>query len=665
LYHRSVKNVGKVNDKSHWIYLFNCLLLVPVLTKYRMMKRILLSAFLTVGGFAAAITSSSAQCDVGETALEMTIFTDAWGYETYWELVPSGNACGDGTIASGGNLLDVGCEGAGQQDAGGNGYESNIAIESGIICLTTGMLYDLVFIDDWGDGGLVFEVYENGQLTHLYVGGGTGNVWTFEAGAEPTFPAYDAPCAAELVEVNGPAVGLDNTNAIAQLIEPRPAGGNCGLFGQWCEGGLAHSVWATFQAPESGSVVISSCNEGTAFDTQMALYQFEDCANYDTYELISANDDTQEGCAIANGYSSIMYASCLNPGEFYLIQIDGYYGEAGLSFISVAEWEGGLEMDAFVDNVNCPNVKGDNTGGISLNVYGTGLDYSVIWTGPNGYSGEGANIGDLEAGSYSAILLTSCGEMATGTFTVDVPEPLNVSLNVTEPTCQTSDDGSAIISASGATEPYTFFWEGPDGFEATGSEVSEIESGNYSVTITDENGCVFNQNVTVEYEEFFSFSLGIDTTICVNQQLLVTGPAGYDYEWQDGSNNQFFVVSGPEDGVGTYVLILTASNDVGCENTDAIIVTVDSCVGVEESDLSEISVYPVPASGVIAVNNLPSNQNLLIDIVDASGRLLKTIQSNQVNNGTLLMDISDLSSGMYLMNFKSDKSNATIRIVVE
>jgi hypothetical protein len=73
----------------------------------------------------------------------------------------------------------------------------------------------------------------------------------------------------------------------------------------------------------------------------------------------------------------------------------------------------------------------------------------------------------------------------------------------------------------------------------------------------------------------------------------------------------------------------------------------------------------VPASGVIAVNNLPSNQNLLIDIVDASGRLLKTIQSNQVNNGTLLMDISDFSSGMYLMNFKSDKSNATIRIVVE
>jgi hypothetical protein len=56
---------------------------------------------------------------------------------------------------------------------------------------------------------------------------------------------------------------------------------------------------------------------------------------------------------------------------------------------------------------------------------------------------------------------------------------------------------------------------------------------------------------------------------------------------------------------------------------------------------------------------------LLIDIVDASGRLLKTIQSNQVNNGTLLMDISDFSSGMYLMNFKSDKSNATIRIVVE
>ncbi len=47
----------------------------------------------------------SAQCPVGEVEVTIQIETDNYGYEGYWQLVPAGNSCGSGIIASGGNTL--------------------------------------------------------------------------------------------------------------------------------------------------------------------------------------------------------------------------------------------------------------------------------------------------------------------------------------------------------------------------------------------------------------------------------------------------------------------------------------------------------------------------------------------------------------------------------
>ena len=45
-----------------------------------------------------------AQCAGGESFLEVEVVTDAWGYEAYWEIVPSG---GIGAYSKG-NGLDLG-----------------------------------------------------------------------------------------------------------------------------------------------------------------------------------------------------------------------------------------------------------------------------------------------------------------------------------------------------------------------------------------------------------------------------------------------------------------------------------------------------------------------------------------------------------------------------
>ena len=130
-----------------------------------------LNKILTVLLSVIGMNYASAQCAAGEVAVTIDITTDTWGYETYWEMVPSGNACGTGTLFSGGNTV-VGCGGEGLQVAAGTdptAYASGTTVNLGPFCVVDGTSIDLIIVDDWGDGGNNYEVFVDGTS----VGSGT------------------------------------------------------------------------------------------------------------------------------------------------------------------------------------------------------------------------------------------------------------------------------------------------------------------------------------------------------------------------------------------------------------------------------------------------------------------------------------------------------------
>jgi len=122
-----------------------------------------------------------------QESVTMVVNTDAYGYEGYWEIVPTGNNCGTGTIASGGNAA-VGCNGAGAQAQTPGGYGNDLTVNEGPWILTTGAQYDLVYTDDWGDGGFSFDIIINGFQSVSFDGVGLGATFTFTV-ENP--PAYD------------------------------------------------------------------------------------------------------------------------------------------------------------------------------------------------------------------------------------------------------------------------------------------------------------------------------------------------------------------------------------------------------------------------------------------------------------------------------------------
>ncbi|MEZ4909126.1 MAG: SdrD B-like domain-containing protein, partial [Saprospiraceae bacterium] len=73
-----------------------------------------------------------------------------------------------------------------------------------------------------------------------------------------------------------------------------------------------------------------------------------------------------------------------------------------------------------------------------------------------------------------------------------LPKP-KVSVVTTTADC-TESNGSAIASASGGTSPYTFTWN--NGF--VGSDLINIPSGNYVVTVSDANGCMDEASAFVD-----------------------------------------------------------------------------------------------------------------------------------------------------------------------
>ncbi|MBI3519641.1 MAG: gliding motility-associated C-terminal domain-containing protein [Bacteroidetes bacterium] len=139
-------------------------------------------------------------------------------------------------------------------------------------------------------------------------------------------------------------------------------------------------------------------------------------------------------------------------------------------------------------SINC---FGANTGTATVNAVGGTGSYTYTWS-PGNLSGSSQT--SLSAGIYTVNVKDAAQCIVTTTVSITQPTAgITGSISTTPTGCGTSV-GSATVSASGGTPAYTYSW-GPTA--GSGTSISGLAPGNYSVIITDSKGCKTTVNTAI------------------------------------------------------------------------------------------------------------------------------------------------------------------------
>lgn len=188
-----------------------------------------------------------------------------------------------------------------------------------------------------------------------------------------------------------------------------------------------------------------------------------------------------------------------------------------------------------------------------------------------------------------------------------------------------------------------------------GTAISPITAGTYTVTGTDANGCVNTANVAVTINPVPTVNLGNDIVICQSQAPVTLNAGTHTgYNWSTGFTTASIIVS----NTGNYSV--SVSNAEGCTATDAVTVTVNACLGIEELALNT-SVSPNPTQGLINVAFGNKLTDAMIQVTDLQGKII--FKQSNFNGTETIIDLTATQAGIYFLNVAQGNQVSRSRIV--
>ncbi|MFH0866046.1 MAG: T9SS type A sorting domain-containing protein [Bacteroidota bacterium] len=444
-----------------------------------------------------------------------------------------------------------------------------LVMTDGAMAVYTGNCAGLTEIDCNEDycgiaGGLMPEI----RIRNAGLAGQTIRirVWS-ESGATGTFklcifePVAPIPC-------DGNPVATDNCSGATPICEANSYCGStsdyysvdmpgnmcqtCGLF----DGSIENNSWLSFQANAATAslhVVVTNCSNGI----QMGIYSATGCNGF---TLMSDIDYT----SIWGGQFNFNISNLvpLTPGTTYYIMIDGYAGD--VCDYDITPVSGISVVDAGPDQCG--------TGAIQLNATG-GTVYT--WT-PSG-SLSNPNIANPVAnpGVTTTYTVTTNGAnpMCPATQDQVTVYEYNVSIDVsgtTDVTCYGVNDGQSIALVTGGSG-FTYSWNTVP-VQTTQTAVG-LPPGNYTVTVTNANGCSITANVTVDpkpqmnvtYNSTQCDCFDDDGTASVASILNGVGsfPSDYTITWNTVPPQTGVTATGLSPGA-SYVVTVVDNDNGGC-----------------------------------------------------------------------------------------------------
>ncbi|RFC54454.1 T9SS type B sorting domain-containing protein [Brumimicrobium aurantiacum] len=229
-----------------------------------------------------------------------------------------------------------------------------------------------------------------------------------------------------------------------------------------------------------------------------------------------------------------------------------------------------IQIVETVADLDCFN---DNSGEIHLLVSGGTPGYT--YSKDNGISFQNSpDFLGIAAGTYDIVVEDALGCQMAQSIVVNEPTAVTSTFTITDTECYGSCDGEVVFNASGGTPGYVYSID--NGVNTTiNSTIGGICASSFTATVTDANGCVYTENLTVAEPDSVEFTSTENNSICSdpNGEITITavgGTPGYSYSIDNGVT---FQASNVFTGLnaGNYALVVEDNN--GCSASGSQTVT--------------------------------------------------------------------------------------------
>jgi hypothetical protein len=338
------------------------------------------------------------------------------------------------------------------------------------------------------------------------------------------------------------------------------------------------------------------------------------------------------------------------PAGAYYIWVKDAGGCLGLTTAYVQQPEPIQIVNGYL-NVNC---YGDATGEIYVNVLGGTGPYLVAlddWNYQSQFSYT-----NLPAGNHTVFVKDANLCLASQMVTISQPPLLSYTGSVADVSCAGGNNGYINITVSGGVAPYSFNWSNG----STTEDILHLSAGEYSVYVTDGNGCTINGQVfTVSAPEnpivingAVTNASSIDATNGAIDITVSGGTAPYNYVWNNGAITEDLDNLLP----GVYGVQVTDAS--GCSASAGF--TVAWNLSIAEDAESTLTMYPNPANSWIKINGGDFLLNQIV-IYNLAGMVVYESNPNAFEEE---ISVDSFANGMYLIQLKSGETLITKKLEV-
>lgn len=253
----------------------------------------------------------------------------------------------------------------------------------------------------------------------------------------------------------------------------------------------------------------------------------------------------------------------LAAGDYSLIVTD----ENNCSVTESITVEENSELTTTTGSTMATACTGSGDGTATVTPMGGGINgFSYQWDANTGNQTSATAIG-LEAGWYYVTVTSFLNCVVTDSVLVTAPSEIEYELTEAAASCYNTADGSATVTVTGGTEPFTYEWS--DGGDATPTR-DDLLSGVQSVVITDANECSVLVEVNIPAPPEVTLEITQNTAVsCADTAdgtLTVTATGGdenFTYSWDDPNAQNDATAT--DLAAGTYCVVVTDGN--GCSAT--------------------------------------------------------------------------------------------------